>query len=891
MLRTAGRNVFKTKNVPKFQQVLSYTTDTNIPNQADVVVIGGGVAGCSLLYHLSKRGIKTVLLESAKITSGTTWHTSALCWRLRPGDVDIRLLESTRKLLISLEQETGLNTGWINNGGLYIAKTEERMQEYKRLHTFGHFFNIESHVIAPSEAAKLSPILDPKKFKGALYSPGDGCTDPSMYCAALIKGANTRGGQVIENCPVNTILTDPTSGARKIKGVETAKGTIKTSCVVNAAGVWSKNIAQLVGLDLPIVPMKHAYVITDSIPEAKNAPNIRDHDGGIYMRMQGDCIYLGGYEANPEIIKDMPSDFQFSLFDLDKDIFEVHLKNAADIAPVFERVGIKSDICGAEAFTPDHKPIMGEDPRLAGFYYSCGYNSLGINLSGGCAEQLAIWISQGRPEIPMFTYDIRRFTPNLRSDRAWIIETSQECYAKNYSIVFPHDQPLAGRNHKIGPFHEALVASGAVMEQAQGWERPGYFIKDRTAPVRGYDWYGYYDHVDNEDKRYEQELEGDYTFGFSKHHDLIGEEANAARNNVALFDLSYFTKMYLTGPDAEEAADWLFTADTDKEPGRVVYTCSLNSKGGVEADVTVTPLEEGVGTLVGPILKGKGYYIVAGGASGYQTVSHFKKEIGKKNFKAVISDITDKLGVLSIQGPKSRELLQSITETPITDERFPPGMSHIIQVNGHVCRAMRISFIGELGYELHVPVASCVPVYKKVKEAGRGFELKHAGFRALYSLSLEKGYHLWNHDLRIDDNPFEANLQMICRKDGQYLGKQHVEKLKQHGVKKKRVFFTLEDRVAIYGLETIWRDDTIVGFLRRGDWGYNLDCSIGTGFIEHPKGQILTDEFLKSGNYHIEVLDKRYPATLFLKSPFDPKSQRLLGQYDAQFEEQSHFED
>ena len=235
--------------------------------------------------------------------------------------------------------------------------------------------------------------------------------------------------------------------------------------------------------------------------------------------------------------------------------------------------------------------------------------------------------------------------------------------------------------------------------------------------------------------------------------------------------------------------------------------------------------------------------------------------------------------------------MQSITETPITDEKFPPSMSHIIHVNGHVCRAMRISFIGELGYELHIPYAACVPVYNKVMDAGRGFDLRHAGFRALYSLSLEKGYHLWNYDLRIDDNPVEGNLQAFCRKDGQYLGKQHVEKLKQHGVKKRRVFFTLEDHVAVYGLETIWRDDAIVGYLRRGDYGYHLDCSIGVGYVEHPTGQILTDEFLKTGNYEIEVLNKRYPATLYLRRPFDPKGQRLLGQYEQQFEEQAHFED
>lgn len=291
------------------------------------------------------------------------------------------------------------------------------------------------------------------------------------------------------------------------------------------------------------------------------------------------------------------------------------------------------------------------------------------------------------------------------------------------------------------------------------------------------------------------------------------------------------------------------------------------------------------------MLQGKGYYIVASGASGYQTTSHFRKEMLKKNFKSVITNITDQLGVLSIQGPKSRELLQSLTESPITDEKFPPSVSHLILINGYLCRAMRVSYVGELGYEIHVPLASCIPVYNKLIEAGRGFDMKHAGFRALYSLHLEKGYHLWNYDIRIDDNPVEANLLQVCRKEGQYLGKQHVEKLKQHGVKKQRVFFTLEDKIALYGLETIWRDDSVVGYLRRGNYGYNLDSSIGSGYIEHPKGQILTEEFLNSGKYQIEVMDKRYPATLYLQSPFDPKNQRLFGQYDTQFEEQSHFED
>ncbi|XP_022914521.1 sarcosine dehydrogenase, mitochondrial [Onthophagus taurus] len=867
-------------------------TEVNVPQQADVVIIGGGSIGCSTLYQLCKKGVRAVLLEQGKVTCGTTWHTAGLFWRLRPNDVEIQLLEKTRQLLTNLEKETGVDPGFINNGGLFIARTAERVQEYQRLHTIGHFFGIDSNMLSPSEAVRIAPVLNPNNFTAALHSPGDGCIDPTMLCSALVKGATSKGGKVFENCPVTNILTDPSSGITKITGVETPHGVINTKCVINASGAWARNISHMVSLDIPLSPMKHAYVVTESIPEVKNMPNVRDHDYSVYFRIQGDTICIGGYESNPELLKDVANNFQFGLYELDQSIFGVHIENATKLCPSLEKAGIKSNVCGPEAFTPDHKPLMGEDPRMVGLFHCCGFNSAGMMLTGGCGEEMATWVIKGRPELPMFAYDIRRFTPQMRSSRSWVTETSHESYVKNYSVVYPHDQFLSGRNFKIGPFHENLVAHGAVMEQAQGWERPGYYVKDRTAPVRGYDWYGHYDHLINDDQRYVHELEVDYTFGFSKNHDLIGEEALACRNNAVLFDLSYFAKLYLTGPDSQKAADWLFTANTDKEADKIIYTCALNHRGGVEADLTVMPLKEGIGRLVGPILKGRGYYIVAGGASGYHTTCHLRNEIEKKGFRAVISDVTERLGILSLQGPKSGEILQSITETPITDDRFPLGMSHLITINGHTCRAMRISFVGELGYELHIPVASCIPIYNKLTEAGASFDMRHAGYRALYSLSCEKGYHLWNHDLRSDDNPVEANLGFVCRKEGSYIGKDKVDKMKTEGIKKRRVFFTIPDkRVAVYGLETIWRDDVIVGFLRRGEFGYHLDCSIGMGYIEHPKGKVVDEEFLKKGNYEIEVMGQRYPAILHVRSPFDPKNQRMLGHYEHHFQEQTHFED
>ncbi|CAH1128501.1 unnamed protein product [Ceutorhynchus assimilis] len=870
-----------------------YCSDVTVPRQADVVVIGGGISGCSLFYQLTKRGVKPILIERNKVTNGTTWHTGGLVWSLRPNDTDIEILSKTKEVLKNLEQETGVDPGFTNNGGIFIARNPERLEEYKRLHTLGHYFNIDSQLISPNEAHKLSPILDPKSFYGALYSPTDGYVDPTMYCNALIKGAIANGGQVFEKTSVTKIHTEESiQGLKKVVGIETNRGTIKTGTVVNAAGAWSRKIANMVGIEIPLTPMKHAYVITNTVEGARGSPSIRCHDSSLYFRPQGDSILFGGYEPNPVILKDVEDDFDFKLYELDKSVFETHWKHAVELCPSFEKAGIKSDVCGPEAFTPDHKPLVGEDPIVVGMYYNCGFNSLGMMFSGGVGDQLATWISQGRPDIDMHSFDIRRFSQHQKPDRAWVTETSHESYAKTYSIVYPHDQRLSGRNLRIDPFHEHLVASGAVMEEALGWERPAYFItEDRTAPLRGYDWYGNYDHVRNKDQRYEKELEKDLTFGFSKNIDLIQNEALAARSNVALFDLSCYTKMYLAGPDAEEAADWLFTTHLSQTPGKVSYTLSLNSKGGIESDVTVTTLEEGAGTLVGPILKGKGYYIVAGGLSGYQTKSHLRKQLFKKNFKSRITEITDRLGILSIQGPKSRELLQSVTESPITDEKFPMGMSHIIKINGHTCRAMRLSYVGELGFEVHIPYAHCVSVYHKIIDAGRGFDLKLAGFRAMDALSMEKGYHLQNKDIRIDDNPVEAGLQGFCRKDGQYQGKSVVERVKREGVLKKRCFFTLQDNVALYGLESIWRDDVVVGYLRRGNYGFALDSPIGIGYVRHPKGKPIDNEFLKTGEYQIEVRDKKYPATLYLKSPFDPTNQRLLGRYENQFEEQSHFED
>ncbi|KAL0275940.1 UNVERIFIED_CONTAM: hypothetical protein PYX00_003646 [Menopon gallinae] len=853
-----------------------------LPDNADVVIIGGGTIGCSTLYQLAKRGVQAILLERNKLTCGTTWHTIGLVWTLRPNDVDIQILQSSRNLLISLKEETGIDPGWINNGGLYIAHNVERLDEYRRLATAGQSFKIDARIVDPDEAKAIFPLLNPNVIVGGLYNPGDGCVNPTAFINSVVRSAKKNGGKIFENCPVTGLEVGRTQfGAKHITGVRTPYGVIQTNCVVNCAGVWGNEIAKMVGLRIPLIPMKHAYVVSESIPKAQGLPNVRDHDGSVYFRVQGDSLLLGGYEQNPTILDKIPDDFAFQLYDLDWTQFP-HLANAIHLVPEFETVGIKSTVCGPESFTPDHKPLLGEDPRLQGLYHGVGFNSARNMLSGGCGEQLALWIINGRPDLHMYNYDIRRFTLDEMKNVDWVKERSHESYATNYKIVFPNSQFLAGRNFQTGPFHEELLEANCVFEEIQGWERPGWFAKTGPNPVPPYDWGGSYGNIPKaESSSYVKLLRQDYTFNYPVHHDIIGEECRACREQAALFDRSYLGKFYLSGPDAQAAADWLFTADTRVPLGQIVFTCLLNSKGNIEATVAVMPLETGFpGGLVDPILKGRGFYIVAGGAVASHTQTHIRHVIKQKGFRVTVDNVTTCIGVLSIQGPNSRRLLQNIIDCDLSDESFPFNMSQLVKIGGYTCRALRTTYVGELGYEIHIPWDKCLGVYKVIWKEGKKHNLRHAGYRAFYSLGAEKGYHLWHRELRNDDNPLEAGLESTCRLEGEYLGKEALGRVRFNGIRKKLVYFHMNENIPVWGLETIWRNNEAVGFLRRGNYAFTLGTSLGQGYVQNPNGEEVTEEFLVSGKYEIEVMGKRHPVTMYLRSPFDSSDKRPLGFYD-----------
>uniref|UniRef100_A0A8C4INK2 Sarcosine dehydrogenase, mitochondrial n=1 Tax=Dicentrarchus labrax TaxID=13489 RepID=A0A8C4INK2_DICLA len=845
-----------------------------LPRSADVVVIGGGSLGCQTIYHLAKMGLtNVVLLERDRLTAGTTWHTAGLLWQLRPSDVEVELLAHTRNVISKdLEEETGLHTGWIQNGGLFIASNKQRLDEYKRLMSLGKVYGIESHVLSPAETKDLYPLMNVDDLYGTLYVPKDGTMDPAGTCTTLTRAASARGATVIENCPVTGIqVRTDDFGMKKVKAVETPHGTIETPCVVNCAGVWAAKLGEMAGVKVPLIAMHHAYVVTERIEGIQNMPNVRDHDASVYLRLQGDALSVGGYEQNPIFWEEVSDKFAFSLFDLDWDVFTQHIEGAINRVPALEQTGIKSTVCGPESFTADHKPLMGEAPEVRGFFLGCGFNSAGMMLGGGCGRELAHWIIHGRPEKDMYGYDIRRFHHSLTDNQRWIRERSHESYAKNYSVVFPFDEPLASRNMRKDPFHQVLTEQGCVFQERHGWERPGWFNKSKPAPVRHTLTLRTYCIYCTQAHARKKTL----SFNFR-----IKSECLSCRNGVAVFDMSYFGKFYLTGPDAKKAADWLFTADVNKKPGSTVYTCMLNKRGGAEADLTVSRLEPGSANL--PLApESNAYYLAIGGGVAEHNWNHIRTVLQDQGFRCQLTDYSEDMGMISIQGPKSREVLQEVLEADLSNEAFPFSSHKVVKAAGHQVRAMRLSFVGELGWELHIPRDSCLPVYQAVMAAGAKHSIINSGYRAIDSLSIEKGYRHWHADLRPDDTPLEAGLAFTCKLKSSipFQGRDRLEKQKEEGLRRRIVCFTIDEKVPMFGLEAIFRNGVPIGHLRRSDYGFFIDKTIAYGYIRNPDGGVVSADFIKSGEFTLERMGVTYKAKAHLKSPFDPENKRVKGIY------------
>lgn len=807
---------------------------SELPTTAKAVVIGGGIIGCSTAYHLAKLGwTDTVLLERKKLTSGTTFHAAGLVGQLRSNANITQLLGYSVDLYNKIEEETGLGTGWKMNGGLRLACNEERWTEVKRQATTAHSFGLDMQLLTPTEAQELWPLMDVSDVIGAAYLPTDGQANPSDITQALAKGARMAGAKIFED----TKVTDIEIENGKIRAVITDQGRIECEKVVCCAGQWTRDFAAKFGVNVPLVPMEHQYMVTEAFDVPANLPTLRDPDRLTYYKEEVGGLVMGGYEPNPIpwATEGIPKGFHYTLLDGNFDHFEQIIELALGRVPALETAGVKTLTNGPESFTPDGNFIIGEAPELRNFFVGAGFNAFGIASGGGAGMALAEWVKNGEPPFDLWSADIRRFgRPHFDTD--WVRTRTVEAYGKHYTMAWPHEEHDSGRPCRKSPLYDRLQEQGACFGEKLGWERPNWFADLSAGEV----------------------VEDVYSFGRQNWFDAVGREHKAAREAAVLFDQTSFAKFALKGPDAVAALNWICANDVDKPVGALVYTQMLNDKGGIECDLTVGRVAD------------EEFYIVTGTGFATHDFDWIQRNI-PEGMNCQLFDITSSNAVLSLMGPKARDILATVTRDDVSKDGFEFGTIRTIGIAGCPVRALRVTYVGELGWELHLPVEYAQTVYAALMEAGAPHGLINAGYRAIESLRLEKGYRAWGADIGPDHTPLEAGLgwAVKLRKDIDFKGRAAAEKQKAEGVKKMLACFTVDPEVVLLGRETIYRNGERVGWLSSGGFGHTCGQSIGLGYVRNPDG--VDEDYVLGGTYELEVATKRVKADVHLRALYDPK--------------------
>ena len=777
-----------------------------------------------------------MLLERHKLASGSSFHAAGLVGQLRSSANVTQLLKYSVELYDRLEAETGQATGWKRNGGLRLACNEARMIEIRRQATTAKSFGLEMHLLTPQEALSLWPVMDSADLVGAAFLPTDGQVNPADLTAALARGARQGGVRILEDCPATGVLVEKGRAA----GVATARGRIRCDVVVNCAGQWAKAVGRMAAVAVPLQSLQHQYMITEPIPGVpRNLPTLRDPDRLIYFKEELGGLVMGGYEPDPIpwAVSGIPEGFHFALLQPDWDHFEQHMSQALARVPALATAGVKELINGPESFTPDGNFILGEAPEVKGFYVGAGFNAFGIASGGGAGRALAEWIAGGEPPMDLWPVDIRRFGAHHRDER-WVLARTREAYGKHYTMAWPHEEYASARPLRVSPLYGRLKEAGAVFGSKLGWERPNWFARHGETPA---DVYG---------------------FGRQNWFAAVGEEHRAAREAVALFDQSSFAKFLLVGRGAEQALGWLCANDVAKPPGTLVYSQMLNRRGGIECDLTVTRLAE------------ESYYLVTG--TGFAT--HDAAWIAANmpaDAEANLIDVSSAYATLALMGPRARAVLAKTSDADLSNAAFPFARAREIMVAGAPVRALRVTYVGELGWELHVPTEYALHVYQALMEAGAEHGIVNAGYRAIESLRLEKGYRAWGADIGPDATPLEAGLGWAVKlaTPQAFLGKEALAAQAQAPLAKRLACFTVADPAAVLlGRESIYRDGALVGWLASGGWGYTVGKGIGYGYVRNAAG--VADDYLKSGSYELEVASERIPAELHLKPLYDPEARR-----------------
>ncbi len=809
-----------------------------LPTHADVVVIGGGIIGCSTAYHLARdHRKKVVLLEQNKLTSGSTWHAAGLVGQLRSSASITQVLKYSVDLYKKLEAETGLQTGWKMSGCLRFACSEDRWTEFKRLATTARSFGMEMHLLSPAETKKKFPLMDAGDLVGATFLPTDGQASPSDITQALAKGARMHGAMLVEGARVTGFDLD----GHRVTRVRTTLGDIACEAVVNCGGMWARQIGEMAGVSVPLQAVKHQYVITERIEGlASDAPTIRDPDRRTYFKEEVGGLVFGGYEPNPQVwtTGNVPSDFEFQLFDDDWSHFEQHLEQALARIPALKNVGIKKMINGPESFTPDGNFILGAAPELRNFFVGAGFNAFGIASGGGAGWVLADWVARGEAPMDLWAVDIRRFSA-LHRDRNWVADRTLEAYGKHYTVGFPHEEYASARPRLTSPIYNELKSTGACFGSKLGWERPNWFAPSGVEPV---------------DR---------YSMGRQNWFAHVGAEHRAAREAAVLFDQSSFAKFEVHGAKAAECLNWICANQIDKPAGYLTYTQMLNSRGGIECDLTVARLAE------------DHFYVVTG--TGFRThdfawiADHIPEES-----RVRLSDVTEAYGTLSLMGPASRAILQSLTSHDVSSAAFPFGHVRAIEIAGIRLRALRVTYVGELGWELHIPISGMSAVYSAVMAAGVPHGLKLAGYRAIESLRLEKGYRAWGSDITPNDTPLNAGLGWAAKfkSNTDFLGRAALQAQAAKPLTKILATFTTDrEDIVLAGRETILRNGAFAGYLTSGGYGYTVGKPIGLGYVRNAEG--VSEDYVRSGNYDLIVANDVVRAKVHLVPLYDPANLKV----------------
>jgi 4-methylaminobutanoate oxidase (formaldehyde-forming) len=811
---------------------------TDLPRRARAVIVGGGVIGCSVAYHLCKLGWSdVVLLERKQLTSGTTWHAAGLVGQLRQSINMTQLARYTGELYRGLEAETGQATGYRQCGSLSLATTAGRMEELRRNASMAKVFGLAVNVVDRSEIHALYPLANLDDVIGGIHIPSDGYANAVDITQALAKGARARGAQVFQDVKVTAIHHD----GRRVSGVETAQGRIDADYVVLCGGMWTRDLAAGIGVTVPLHACEHYYVLFQDVQGLDpDMPVLRDYDHCSYFKYDAGKLLVGAFEphARPWGTDGIAEDFCYGEISGDFGHFEPVLLDAMRRIPALEKAGIQKFFCGPESFTPDVRYHLGESTELKNCFVAAGLNSIGLQSAGGVGKVVAEWLERGHPPIDLWEVDVRRNMP-FQINRRYLRARVSESLGLLYATHWPFRQYETARGVRKSALHDRLAAAGACFGEAFGWERANWYAPAGTAP------------------------EYQYSYGRQNWFDHSAREHRAVREAVGLFDQSSFAKFRLEGADALRVLNQVCANDVAVAPGKMIYTPWLNERGGIEADLTVTRLTESA------------YLIVTGAETESKDFNWLQRHI-EPGANCVLTNVTSGMGVLSVMGPRARELLQSLTPDDLSDAAFPFATSRMIELGFALVRASRITYVGELGWELYVPTEFMQGVYDELVSAGAPHGLAHAGYHALNSLRIEKAYRHWGHDITDEDTPLEAGLGFAVKwdKPGGFIGREALLRQKQSGCLKRVVQFKLKSpEPLLYHNEPIWQGDSIVGFIRSGMYAHSLGAAVGLGYVTAPGGAVV--ESVGPDDYDIEIAGVRRQAEASLRPLYDPKNARI----------------